>query len=168
MVYVTWLRWWPCPYMLKKLSKIFFSGTERLMNLKLGRQHRELEYYKSGIKINKNISTPHPGQVWQPGPDILQTLAFGNNLGFSDSFWRVTSANKLLLEAFWGLIKEIPFRKLWKNVYSIQFTNVNEVLTDSYNTWNVQVIQVCDFTNRRRFPVFWHILSIWVIRIRSY
>ena len=32
---------------------------------------------KSGIKINKNISSPHPGQI----QDILQTLAVENNLG---------------------------------------------------------------------------------------
>ena len=57
---------------------------------------------KSGIKINKNISSPHPGQI----QDILQTLAVENNLGlvllffFFYRFQRVTSANKLLFEAF--------------------------------------------------------------------
>ena len=30
----------------KNLKKIFFSGTERLMTLKLGMQHRVLEYYQ--------------------------------------------------------------------------------------------------------------------------
>ena len=46
MVYVTWPRWPPCPYMLKKTLKIFFSGTERPMNLKLDMQHWVLEYYQ--------------------------------------------------------------------------------------------------------------------------
>ena len=30
----------------KNLKKIFFSRTKRLMTLKLGMQHQELEYYK--------------------------------------------------------------------------------------------------------------------------
>ena len=38
-------RWPPCPYMVKTL-KIFFSGTKRPMTLKLGLQHRVLEYYQ--------------------------------------------------------------------------------------------------------------------------
>ena len=37
-------------YAKKKTFKIFFSGTERLMNLKLGMQHRVLEYYSSLFK----------------------------------------------------------------------------------------------------------------------
>ena len=35
-------RWPPCPYTLK----IFFFGTDWPMLLKLGTQHRELEYYQ--------------------------------------------------------------------------------------------------------------------------
>ena len=38
MIQVTWPRWPPCPYMVKTF-KIFFSGTERPMTLKLGLQH---------------------------------------------------------------------------------------------------------------------------------
>ena len=38
-VQVTWPRWPPCPY-------IFFSGTKRPMTLKVGMQHRVLEYYQ--------------------------------------------------------------------------------------------------------------------------
>ena len=45
MVYVTWPRWPPCPYMLKT-----FSETEKQMNLKLGMQHRILEYYQFCFK----------------------------------------------------------------------------------------------------------------------
>ena len=45
MVQVTWTKWLPCPYMVKTL-KIFFSGTKSLMTLKLGVQHRVLEYYQ--------------------------------------------------------------------------------------------------------------------------
>ena len=45
MVQVTWPRWPPCPYMVKTL-KIFFSGTKRLMTLKVEMQHRVLEYYQ--------------------------------------------------------------------------------------------------------------------------
>ena len=38
---------WPCPYKLWwKTSKIFFFGTKRPMTLKLGIQHRVLEYYQ--------------------------------------------------------------------------------------------------------------------------
>ena len=43
-VLVTWPRWPPCPYMVKT-KKIFFSGTNRPMTLKLSMQHRVLEYY---------------------------------------------------------------------------------------------------------------------------
>ena len=57
---------------------------------------------KSGVKMNKNISSPHPGQVWQSGPDILQTLAVEilswGWCFFSDLFRQVTSANKLLVD----------------------------------------------------------------------
>ena len=41
MVVVTWP---PCPYMVKTLKT--FSGTKRLMTLKLGMQHRVLEYHQ--------------------------------------------------------------------------------------------------------------------------
>ena len=34
------------PIYAKRTFKIFFSGTERPMNLKLGRQHRVFEYYQ--------------------------------------------------------------------------------------------------------------------------
>ena len=34
------------PIYAKKTLKIFFSGTERPVNLKLGMQHRVLEYYR--------------------------------------------------------------------------------------------------------------------------
>ena len=44
-VLVIWPRWPPCPYMVKTL-KIFFSGTKGPMTLKLGMQHRVLEYYQ--------------------------------------------------------------------------------------------------------------------------
>ena len=44
-VLVTLPRWPPCPYMVKTL-KIFFSGTKTPMTLKLGMQHRVLEYYQ--------------------------------------------------------------------------------------------------------------------------
>ena len=44
-VLVTWPRWPPCPYMIKTL-KICFSGTKRSMTLKLGMDHRVLEYYQ--------------------------------------------------------------------------------------------------------------------------
>ena len=38
---------WPCPYKLWwKTSKIFFFGTKRPMTLKLGIQHRVLEYWQ--------------------------------------------------------------------------------------------------------------------------
>ena len=43
MVQVTWPRWPSCRYMVKPV-KIFFSGTERLMTLKLGMQHWVREY----------------------------------------------------------------------------------------------------------------------------
>ena len=45
MVYVTWPIWPPCPYMVKTL-KIFFSGTKRPVTLKVGMQHRVLEYFQ--------------------------------------------------------------------------------------------------------------------------
>ena len=45
MVQVTRSRWPPYPYMVKNF-KNFFSGTERPMTLKLGMQHRVLEYYQ--------------------------------------------------------------------------------------------------------------------------
>ena len=45
-VLVTRPRWLPCPYMVKTLKKIFFSGTKRTMILKLGMQHRVLGYYQ--------------------------------------------------------------------------------------------------------------------------
>ena len=44
-VQVTWPRWPTCPYMVKTL-KIFFAGIKRPMTLKLGMQHRVLEYYQ--------------------------------------------------------------------------------------------------------------------------
>ena len=43
-VLVTWPRWPPCPYAIKTLK--IFSGTEKPMTLKLGMQHRVLEYYQ--------------------------------------------------------------------------------------------------------------------------
>ena len=46
MVNVTLPRQPPCAYTLKILFKIFFSGTERPINLKLAMQHRMLEYYQ--------------------------------------------------------------------------------------------------------------------------
>ena len=51
MVYVTWP---PCPYMVKPL-KLFFSGTERPITMKLGMQQRVLEYseYSSTNKFVK-------------------------------------------------------------------------------------------------------------------
>ena len=45
MVLVTWSRWSPCEYVVKTFKKIF-SGTQRLMTLKLGMQHWLLEYYQ--------------------------------------------------------------------------------------------------------------------------
>ena len=44
-VMVTWPRWPPCRYMVKTL-KIVFSRTEQPMILKIGMQHRVLEYYQ--------------------------------------------------------------------------------------------------------------------------
>ena len=41
----TWPRFPPCPYMIKTF-KLFYSGTEMLMTLKLGMQHRVLDYYQ--------------------------------------------------------------------------------------------------------------------------
>ena len=35
-----------CTYMVKKLLKIFFSGNKRPITLKVGLQHRVLEYYQ--------------------------------------------------------------------------------------------------------------------------
>ena len=46
MVQVTWPIWPPCPYMVKTLKTIFFFGTKQLMTLKVGIQHRVLEYYQ--------------------------------------------------------------------------------------------------------------------------
>ena len=73
MVQVTWPRWPPCAYMVKPL-KIFFSGTERPMILKLGMQHRVLEYYHvcsndaSGLTLTyfmaKSNLVPYPF-VWE-------------------------------------------------------------------------------------------------------
>ena len=44
MVPVIWPRWPPCPYIVKTL--IFFSRAKTPMTLKLGMQHRVLEYYQ--------------------------------------------------------------------------------------------------------------------------
>ena len=45
IVYITCPSWTPCPYMVKTF-KIFFSGIERPMTMKLGTQHHVLEYYQ--------------------------------------------------------------------------------------------------------------------------
>ena len=53
MVQVTWPIWPQCQYMVKTLKKIF-SRTKRPMALKVGMQHRVLEYYHI-------CSNNHPG-----------------------------------------------------------------------------------------------------------
>ena len=45
-VQVTWPRWPPCPYILKTVKKIFFSGIKRPMTLKLSMQHWVLKFYQ--------------------------------------------------------------------------------------------------------------------------
>ena len=44
-VLVTWPRWPPHPYMLRTL-KTFYSGTKRLMTLKVGMSHQVLQKYQ--------------------------------------------------------------------------------------------------------------------------
>ena len=56
MVLVTWPRWPPCPYMVKTLKKVFFSGTKRPMTLNHGMHHWVLEYYQI-------CSTDDPGST---------------------------------------------------------------------------------------------------------
>ena len=65
MIEVTWPRWPPCPYMVKTLKNlflrnqraVFFSGTKGWVTLKLGMQHRVLEYYQV-------CSNDDPGLTW--------------------------------------------------------------------------------------------------------
>ena len=54
------------PIYVKKTFKIFFSGTERQMNLKLGVQHRVLEYYQvcANDAPGLTLTFLYQGQIW--------------------------------------------------------------------------------------------------------
>ena len=66
-VQITWPRWSPCPYMVKKTLKIF-AWTERPMTLKLGMQHRVLEYYQvcSSDAPGLTLTFFTQRQIWSP------------------------------------------------------------------------------------------------------
>ena len=44
--HMTKVRWPPCPYMVKKLKKSSSPEPKKTMTLKVGMQHRVLEYYQ--------------------------------------------------------------------------------------------------------------------------
>ena len=73
---VTWSIWPPCPNMVKT-HKIFFSGTKRPMTLKVGMQHRVLEYYQVCSSDDPARSNLLPyAFVWEKGKtmDFSETI----------------------------------------------------------------------------------------------
>ena len=80
-VQVTRPRWSPCPYMVKTL-KIFFSATKRPMTLKLGMQHRVLEFYQV-------CSNDDPGMTWQSTKSLHEALSTKGQ-GLSLTLFQIT------------------------------------------------------------------------------
>ena len=65
----------------KNLQKFFFSGTKRLMTLKLGMQHRVLEYYQvcSNDHPGLTLLILRQGQIWS------LMLLYGKTMDFSET-----------------------------------------------------------------------------------
>ena len=100
MVLVTWPRWSPCPYMVKKK----FSKTKRSMTLNFGMHHQVLEYYQ--VCSNDD-----------PGLTFTYFMARSNLVPYASVWEKVEQwfFQKLLSSMIWNLqqMNEVTIHFCW-------------------------------------------------------